>query len=305
VTITLSVTNVGDAPAVDVCPFGNPVLSGDGKVQLVYPPPGQQPCPYAWVPCVYSTLAPGAGGTFTFTYEADRVGTVVLTLTANGADEALSTIIWSNLMTASFCVAPLDTVCPSFDVVAIYDPEVTDFIKIEITASEPVAGNKLARIEVHEKSGNVFDVTARQRYLGGNKFEAEFRRQMGFGEIGQIVVTGGDVVGNACPSSGSFTRKLIAGRRKVVVRNNVMNASGRGSPARIGVSLAEPSHVKVAVYTRRSSLVKVLEDSMKASSFEAVWNGVNAHGNVVPAGIYLVVVETNTFKEIRKIVVRK
>lgn len=78
-----------------------------------------------------------------------------------------------------------------------------------------------------------------------------------------------------------------------------------GEEAKVQVQLDHFTRVKVSIYDLRGRLVKVLMDEVKGSTFEAAWNGVNAAGSIVSSGVYIVTVETDTFTETQKVIVRK
>lgn len=74
----------------------------------------------------------------------------------------------------------------------------------------------------------------------------------------------------------------------------------------ISIHLDSTQHVVIRIYTQTGKLVKVLEDkTADAGTFETVWNGANANGRVVSSGVYLVEIQTDHFKEKRKVVVVK
>ncbi len=72
----------------------------------------------------------------------------------------------------------------------------------------------------------------------------------------------------------------------------------------IQVRLDKSQKVKVIVYNQRGQVVKTLVDELKnAGTFDAVWQGVNRHGQVVASGIYVVYIKTDTFQAKKRVVV--
>jgi hypothetical protein len=75
------------------------------------------------------------------------------------------------------------------------------------------------------------------------------------------------------------------------------------SGATLEFDLPEALHVRVVVFDVRGRLVKELVDeSRPAGSYLIQWNGKNASGAAVPAGIYLVRVEASEYRMTEKIV---
>lgn len=195
---------------------------------------------------------------------------------------------------------------PVFQVKAFFDPDATDTIRIEVTASEPIQGNALDLVEVIPQSNSVqnADVTSSFVYEGNNLFVGGFDRNVGFGDIAAIVVTGQDLCANVGISDGSFAKQVKSSKRPVVVRNNVINPL-KGGKATIQVEITSPTRVTVSIFDRRGRPIKVLVDEVVATSFDTFWAGINEDGLVVSSGLYIVTIETNSFTETRKIVVRK
>jgi flagellar hook assembly protein FlgD len=89
----------------------------------------------------------------------------------------------------------------------------------------------------------------------------------------------------------------------VVIRQNVIRPSAN-KPVSIGVHLDTAQHVVIRIYTQMGKLVKVLQEgTADAGTFEAVWNGANANGQIVSSGVYFVEIQTEHFTEKRKVVV--
>jgi hypothetical protein len=90
---------------------------------------------------------------------------------------------------------------------------------------------------------------------------------------------------------------------RVIVRGNVYRPASQ-PPIVISVFLERQQKVKVSVYTQTGKLVKVVADTQAgAGTFEAVWNGSNREQQLVRSGVYLVMVETETFTEKRRLAV--
>jgi len=98
-------------------------------------------------------------------------------------------------------------------------------------------------------------------------------------------------------------KKIPDERSPVVIRGNVLKPSTH-RPVQIGLFLKRSQRVVVKIYSLRGQLVKTLVDHVvDAGRFETIWEGVNVNGTVVRSGIYIVYIETESFKEKRKMVV--
>ena len=87
------------------------------------------------------------------------------------------------------------------------------------------------------------------------------------------------------------------------MRGNVYRPAG-DPPVVISVFLERTQNVKVAIYTQTGKLVAIVaERQAGAGTFEAVWEGLNREGRLVRSGVYLVMVETETFREKRRLAV--
>jgi flagellar hook assembly protein FlgD len=86
----------------------------------------------------------------------------------------------------------------------------------------------------------------------------------------------------------------------VVIRQNVIRPDST-QPLHVAVQLDRPQRVAIHIYTRNGKLVKTLVDQVQnAGTFDAVWQGVNQNGQVVGSGVYIVLIQTETFEEKRK-----
>jgi flagellar hook assembly protein FlgD len=98
-------------------------------------------------------------------------------------------------------------------------------------------------------------------------------------------------------------RLLASQNSPVVIRGNVFKPAAH-RPVEISLFLAKPEHVKVKIYSLRGRLIKSIADEMvTAGRFETVWEGINANGEVVRSGIYIIDIEAESFKEKRKVAV--
>jgi len=89
----------------------------------------------------------------------------------------------------------------------------------------------------------------------------------------------------------------------VVVLQNVIRPTAN-KPVSVGVHLDTAQHVAIRIYTQTGKLVKVLQDGIAdAGTFETVWSGANANGQVVRSGVYFIEIQTEHFDEKRKVVV--
>lgn len=70
------------------------------------------------------------------------------------------------------------------------------------------------------------------------------------------------------------------------------------------MQLDHPQKVRIVIYTQRGRIVKELADELvSAGTFEAVWDGGNRYGQLVPAGIYIVYIQTERFQEKKRIAI--
>jgi len=76
----------------------------------------------------------------------------------------------------------------------------------------------------------------------------------------------------------------------------------------IRYTIAEPSHVRLRVYSVSGALVRTLVDSKQTPQndpFTVTWDGYDNHGGRVATGVYLYRLETGAFAETRKMVLLK
>ncbi len=200
----------------------------------------------------------------------------------------------------------VDSVPPTFQVVAVYDPSAPGVIEIRIVASEKIAGNALDEVKVVPQGGTQpeHDITASFSYAGGNTFVCEYTLGMGESDLNAIIVTGRDIAGNVGISDGGFKKETSPSAQKVLVKNSVIDPT-KGEKVVIEIKLDHPTMVKVTIYDMTGALVKTLVDGMRNASFTAVWEGVNAGGSIVASGVYIVTVETDTWTETMKVIVKK
>ena len=115
--------------------------------------------------------------------------------------------------TATRTITPtpnLDTTAPAFQVIAVYDPDATDIIKIRVIASELLIGNALDKVVVVPQSSSHpdADITASATYEGNNTWILEYPRAQGYGDIKAIYVTGTDLASNQGTSDGTFEKEV-------------------------------------------------------------------------------------------------
>jgi hypothetical protein len=125
-----------------------------------------------------------------------------------------------------------------------------------------------------------------------------------FHTTGTAIATYTPVSGHGTPTP-TLTPKVVmpSPQEPVVIRQNVVRPAS-AQPLQVAVQLARAQHVTINIYTRSGKLVKTLMDQMQnAGTFDAVWQGVNAKGQVVGSGVYIVHIKTDTFEEKRKVVV--
>ena len=82
---------------------------------------------------------------------------------------------------------------------------------------------------------------------------------------------------------------------------------GQGGPLKIAVKCTRAGRVTVKVYNMAGELVRMpFEADLLANSWtNAYWDGTNAQGSAVSAGIYFVSVQGGGIKSIRKVVLLK
>jgi flagellar hook assembly protein FlgD len=89
----------------------------------------------------------------------------------------------------------------------------------------------------------------------------------------------------------------------VVIRGNVVRPAA-AQPLHVDVLLEKSQRVTITIYNRNGQFIKTVTDEVaNAGTFNAVWEGVNAKGQIVSSGIYIVLIKTDTFEEKRKVVV--
>lgn len=197
-------------------------------------------------------------------------------------------------------------IAPTFQVIVIYDPDNKDTVTVKVIASEPIMGNALDQVIVqpHSDAHGAVDITASFSYVGDNTFMGEFPRNQGYGDIAEITVTARDLVGNVGVSDGSFEKQVRPSERKVVIMPNVIDPT-RGEKAKIQIQLDHLTRVKVAVYDIRGRQIKKLVDEVRGTTFDTLWAGLNERGSIVSSGVYIVTIETDTFTETKKVIVKK
>jgi len=74
----------------------------------------------------------------------------------------------------------------------------------------------------------------------------------------------------------------------------------------ITFQLPEQSVVELCVYNILGEKIKTLvHESKSAGIYEIKWDGTNEYGNVMASGIYLYVIETKNYREVRKMILTK
>jgi len=70
--------------------------------------------------------------------------------------------------------------------------------------------------------------------------------------------------------------------------------------------LNNKSHVNISVYNIRGELVRQLKNAVvEPGKHSVVWDGRNEYGKRVSPGLYLVIIHTAEYGDIRKVVVIK
>ncbi len=74
----------------------------------------------------------------------------------------------------------------------------------------------------------------------------------------------------------------------------------------IGYSIKDQGPVHLSIYNIRGQLVRRLVDEIQfAGHYNILWNGRDDHGVRVPSGTYVYVLETESFKDVKKMVLMK
>ena len=101
-----------------------------------------------------------------------------------------------------------------------------------------------------------------------------------------------------------FAGEVAAAPEAFVLEQNYPNPFNPSTVIRYGLS--EASHVKVAIFDVLGKEITTLVDETQNAGYKSVtWNGRNAFGQIVPAGIYLYRVEAAGQVQIKKMILAK
>ncbi len=74
----------------------------------------------------------------------------------------------------------------------------------------------------------------------------------------------------------------------------------------IGFSLPETNHVNISIYNLRNQLVhNLIDGNISAGNHRVEWNSLDDTGRPITSGVYLVVMQSGNFREVRKILMLK
>jgi len=74
----------------------------------------------------------------------------------------------------------------------------------------------------------------------------------------------------------------------------------------VGFQLPRDSHVKIHIYNLSGQLVKTLVDTeMRLGVHKVTWDGRNSSGEIVPSGVYVMVMQADDFRAERKLMLVK
>ena len=70
--------------------------------------------------------------------------------------------------------------------------------------------------------------------------------------------------------------------------------------------LPKDSFVRITIYNMMGKIIKYLVNNRQTAGYRSVqWNATNNEGHLVPAGVYLYRIETNDFRQTKKMVLLK
>ena len=74
----------------------------------------------------------------------------------------------------------------------------------------------------------------------------------------------------------------------------------------MGFGIPEDGHVRIRIFNLRGQEVRTLVDNDLSAGYRfVVWNSLNDSGHPISSGIYLVVMESGSFREVRKMLMLK
>lgn len=97
-----------------------------------------------------------------------------------------------------------------------------------------------------------------------------------------------------------YTVQKQEGEEPVIILNNVGDFSK--TPVRIIYTLYNASFVNITVYNLRGEIIRILKsETMPVGKHIEVWDGKNDYGKDVAPGLYFILVHTNEYGAVRKI----
>jgi hypothetical protein len=237
----------------------------------------------------------------TFTVTATSTVTVTPTIT----ETVTQTPVAAPPTTTSTPTAiPVGT--PYFTVSLDYSTSSKGFITVDITSSQLLTGPVGVSVYVNVSGGSapVFYYNVTQSASNPLEYVFQYPKQSGLGDITGIVVTGTDAAGTGV-SDGSFTR-APAGSGNVWCYKNVFNPD-RGERCGVVFRHKAGNKIHVKVYNKRAACIKDLVEETAGSDGlqQLYWDGTNDKGEKVVSAIYLIVVDTGSYKTIVKVALIK
>ncbi len=93
---------------------------------------------------------------------------------------------------------------------------------------------------------------------------------------------------------------------KFALEQNYPNPFNLSTSTRINFSVAERSNVRIDIFDVKGSLVRtVVNEQLEAGQWPIVWDGTDAHGNVMPSGSYICKMTAGDFAQTIKMTLNK
>ena len=93
---------------------------------------------------------------------------------------------------------------------------------------------------------------------------------------------------------------------KFALEQNYPNPFSLSTSTRINFSVAQRSNVRIDIFDVKGSLVRtVVNEQLEAGEWPIVWDGTDAHGNVMPSGSYICKMTAGDFAQTIKMTLNK
>jgi hypothetical protein len=110
---------------------------------------------------------------------------------------------------------------------------------------------------------------------------------------------------NILIASATATVELPVAKYKFVPYHNLFHPA-KGEKVSIYYKIDSPTHVSIKIYNLAGELVKTLVDEDKAADqYWVYWYGKNDEGALCAAGVYIIQIKTDNFKDSKKIILIK